>query len=317
MRKRTDAHAKGGLRAVEKAKESIRSKLVKALLRIVQIKKDWQLTGDDLKNTIGKRRITENPDPSEKLTRKITIERKDSDGYCYYVMKPKNGLGRKHIFYLHGGGYVYEIKPMHWAFLSKLVEALQCTITVPIYPLVPEHQYQDVFDLIAPLYLQIDSEAAAQDLVIMGDSAGGGMGLVLAQQLKEIGLPQPGNIVVLSPALDMSMSNPEIGAAEQLDPVLAAPSLRQIGKWYAADKDPKDELISPIYGSFEGLGKISLFTGTHDLLNPDARKLKRMLDAQGIRINYYEYPCMIHIWPLYPLPEAKQAIGQIVALLSK
>ncbi|MCQ2010243.1 MAG: alpha/beta hydrolase [Sporolactobacillus sp.] len=300
---------------MEKNKESMRSKLVKALLRIVQIKKDWQLTNDDLKKTIRKKRLAENSNPPKKVYKACTIERKDSDGYCYYVMKPKKGSGQKHIFYLHGGGYVYEIKSMHWVFLSKLVEALQCTITVPIYPLAPEHHYQDVFDLIAPLYVQIDSETESQDLVIMGDSAGGGMSLVLAQQLKDIGLPQPGNIVVLSPTLDMSMSNPEIGAAEQLDPVLAAPSLRQIGKWYAADKDPKDELISPIYGSFEGLGKISLFTGTHDLLNPDARRLKRMLDTQDIRINYYEYPSMIHIWPLFPLPEAKQAIEQIVALL--
>jgi acetyl esterase/lipase len=306
---------KGELPAVEKAKESMQSKLIKGLLRTIKIKKEWQLTGDDLRKAIGKGRLTENSEPPEKLTRKCTIERKNIGGYCYYVMRPKNGSGRKHIFYLHGGGYVYEIKSMHWAFLSKLIEALQCTITVPIYPLAPEHNYQDAFDLIAPLYLQISSETAAQDLVIMGDSAGGGMGLVLAQQLKEIELPQPGNIIVLSPALDMSMSNPEIGAAEQLDPVLAAPALMEIGKWYAADKDPKDELISPLYGSFKELGKISLFTGTHDLLNPDARKLKRMLDAQGTSINYYEYPSMIHIWPLYPLPEAKQAIGQIVDLL--
>ena len=100
-------------------------------------------------------------------------------------MKPLNNIGEKHILYLHGGGYVYEITNLHWEFLGKLIDALKCTITIPIYPLAPKHQYQEVFDMIVPIYQQIISEVKPEDIVIMGDSAGGGMSLSLAQLLKE------------------------------------------------------------------------------------------------------------------------------------
>ena len=88
----------------------------------------------------------------------------------------------------------------------------------------------------------------------------------------------------------MSFSNPEIHEIEKLDPMSAVPALIDIGKWYGGEKDSKNYLISPIYGNFEGLGKISLFTGTNDILYPDAKKFKNMADEKGIKINYYEYP---------------------------
>jgi len=74
-------------------------------------------------------------------------------------------------------------------------------------------------------------------------------------------------------------------------------------------------LISPIYGNLEELGKISLFTGTNDILYPDAKKLKTITDEKGIKINYYEYPSMIHIWPLFFFPESKKVRKQIVEII--
>ena len=141
------------------------------------------------------------------------------------------------------------------------------------------------------------------------------MSLALAELLKEKHLPQPGNIILISPALDMSLSNPKISEVEKLDPMLAVPSLIDMGKWYGGRKGSKHYLVSPIYGNIEDLGKISLFTGTNDILNPDAKKLKIMADEKGIKINYYEYPYMIHIWPLLFFPESKKARAQIIEII--
>ncbi|AJS58727.1 alpha/beta hydrolase fold domain-containing protein [Paenibacillus sp. IHBB 10380] len=295
--------------------ESFQSKFVKVLLRMIRLNKMWKLTGDDLRKRIEKKQLSDSCEPPKQMKKRFNISENEVNGHYYYVIKPLDGIGNKHILYLHGGGYVYTIMSLHWDFLSRLVDALQCTITVPIYPLAPKYQYQDVFDMMVPIYQQMISEVKPEDVVFMGDSAGGGISFALAQLLKEKNLSQPGNIILISPALDLSFSNPEIQAVEKYDPIAAVPALFDIGKWYGGGNGSKHYLVSPIYGSFDGLGNISLFTGTHDITNPDARKFKAMADEQGININYYEYPSMLHVWPLFSFPESKKATGQMIQII--
>ncbi|BCZ49078.1 esterase [Clostridium gelidum] len=295
--------------------ESIGSKLAKIILRIIKLNKMWQLTGNELRDSIEKRQLSESHEPPKVIKNRFNIIKNDINGYCYYIMKPLKDVGQKHILFLHGGGYVYEINIMHWEFLEKISDELGCTITIPIYPLLPKHEHQDVFNMIVPIYNHIISEVKLKDIVIMGDSAGGGMSLALAELLKEKNLPQPGNIILISPALDMSLCNPEIPEVEKLDLMLAVPSLINIGKWYGGEKGSKHYLVSPIYGDIEDLGKISLFTGTNDILYPDAKKLKIIAEQKGIKINYYEYPSMLHIWPLLFFPESKKAREQIIEII--
>ena len=295
--------------------ESIQSKIFKFMLRVVNLKKMWEVTGDKLKKDMKKKQLSESHEPPKKFQRRFDIIEKEINGYCYYIMKPLKNVGQKHILFLHGGGYVYEIMNLEWKFIAKLLNSLRCTITVPIYPLTPKHQYQEVFNMIVPIYQQIISDVKLKDVIIMGDSAGGGMSLALAQLAKKDELPQPGNIILISPALDMTFSNPEIHEVEKLDPISAVPGLIDIMKWYGGKKGSENYLVSPLYGNFEGLGKISLFIGTHDILYPDARKFKEIMDEKGININYYEYPSMIHVWPLFFFPESKKAKRQIIEII--
>lgn len=295
--------------------ESIQSKFTKVMLRLVNVKRMWELTGDDLKKHIEEKQSSERPEPSNKIQNKFKISKEDISGYRCYVMKPLKNARQKHILYLHGGGGVYEISSLHWDFLEKIIDSLQCTITIPIYPLAPKHQHQEVFDMLVPIYKQIISEVKFEDVVIMGDGSGGGMSLALAELLKEKSLPQPGNIVLISPMLDMSFTNPEICEVEKLDPVSAVPALNEIMNWYSGDKGLKYFLISPIYGNIKDLGKISLFIGTYDILYPDTKKLKKMAEEKGIKIDFYEYPFMINVWPLFSFPESKKATKQIIEII--
>ena len=295
--------------------ESIQSKIVKFALKIIKFNKMWKLTGRELQKNILKRQLAESPEPPKIITKRFNIVKEQINEYFYYVMKPLGKATEKQILYLHGGGYVYEINELHWAFLAKVSKALNCTITIPIYPLLPNHKGSEIFDMLVPIYKNLVSETHNDNIVIMGDSAGGGMGLALAELLKEKQLPQPGNIILISPELDMSFTNPEIKQVENTDPILALPALSQIGNWYFAEEGSKYYLASPIYGDFTGLGKISLFTGTNDILYPDAKKLKEMVEKKGIQINFYEYPSMIHIWPLLMFPESKKAREQIIKII--
>ena len=81
--------------------------------------------------------------------------------------------------------------------------------------------------------------------------------------------------------------------------------------------DPKSYLVSPVYGSLTNLAPISVFIGTRDVFCPDCRKLRDKAMAEGVRLDYREYDGMVHDWMLGPLPEAKQAIKEIVGTIRR
>jgi len=97
--------------------------------------------------------------------------------------------------------------------------------------------------------------------------------------------------------------------------VLGISGLQRAGKAYAGDTDPNNYLLSPINGEIDGLGEISIFIGKRDILEADTSKFKTITKDKGININYYEYKDMIHVWPLFNLPESKDAIEQIIVLV--
>ena len=149
----------------------------------------------------------------------------------------------------------------------------------------------------------------------MGDSAGGGMALALVQLLKERGIAAPAHTILISPVLDMTFSNPEIQAVERKDPINGVPAIKEIAGWYAGTKPVTHYMISPAYGEIEDLGPLSVFISTHDIVYPDVKKFKDRLQEKGIQMGYYEYPNMLHVWPLFFFPESKLAREQIRAII--
>jgi acetyl esterase/lipase len=146
----------------------------------------------------------------------------------------------------------------------------------------------------------------------MGDSAGGGLALGFAQKIRNEKLKQPEQIILFSPWLDLSMSNPEIVKFDKFDKILSIEGLKIAGKKYADAMSLTDFRVSPIYGDFSNLGMISIFTGTSDVLIADARKLKQLLEIQNINFNYFEYSGMFHDWVVVTsLSETKDVLSRI------
>lgn len=147
----------------------------------------------------------------------------------------------------------------------------------------------------------------SSDMVLMGDSAGDELALALAQLLNERKIQQPGNIILISPWLDLSLANSEIQAIEKHDPFLGRSGAVEVGKMYAGNTDPLHYLLSPLYGELNRLAEITLFMGTYDILVADARKFVKIASEQGIDVSYFEVPKMIHVYPIFNFPEAKIA----------
>ena len=236
-----------------------------------------------------------------------------------FTLSPKHkkeGVHR-HILYFHGGAYVQSFARPHWDFLSLLVNKTNCTITAPDYPLAPVHTYEHTFAMVGELYRSLIEKVNPGEFILMGDSAGGSIALALAQLMQKENKPQAQQIILLSPWLDLSLTNPEIKDIDTSDLFLGVEGLQMAGKAYARDTSPDHYLLSPIYGPLEGLGKISIFMGSRDILVADARKLKNMADAKGIPLNYHEFEGMFHTWMLLNLPESKKAKKLIMELINQ
>lgn len=298
---------------------SIRSKLIECILQMSGRKKTFS---DKVKfaKFLEQKRI-ENAKPYVlpiAIQQKLNIEKDQSYGNdCYILRGNKQTNEKKYIVYLLGGGHIK--RPIHanWKFLGKMADMSNYNIIVPVYPKVPHHQYHESYDQVLPMYEKLLKRTSPKNIVIMGESAGGGFALALAQLLKKKNLPQPSRIILISPWLDITLSNPDIQKFEKKDAVLGSYGLTVTGKLYAGDTDPNYYLLSPINGDIKGLGEISLFIGTHDLMVADARKFRDRAQMEGVKINYYEYPKMGHVFPVLPIPEAKKAIRQIVDMIPK
>ena len=219
------------------------------------------------------------------------------------------------ILYLHGGAYVEQPYLLHWHFLDRLVKMSDAQVIVPLYPKAPIHHYQESFDKLLLLYSDLVKDNEVQDLICMGDSAGGGLALSFSQLLSQHHMPQMKNLILLSPWLDVSMGNPSIQVLEKKDPLLQKDYLIAMARAWARDEDLYNPLLSPIFGNLRGLPKISLFIGTHELFLADARKFRALCLSRGVAIDYHEYPKMNHDFPLFPIPEAKRALQEIIEII--
>lgn len=235
-----------------------------------------------------------------------------------WTISPKNKKSEKTILFVHGGAYVHTLLIFHWMFLYKLAKQTGATIVVPDYPLAPQNTYLDTYNFIEKVYDEWIQEIPSKKHILMGDSAGGGFCLGFAQYLKEKGKALPSQLIVLAPWLDLTMKNPEIDKIEEKDKMLSIESLIMAGESYAGKSSTKNYMISPIYGNFESLPRISLFIGGNDILYPDCEKWKDMLLRQNVDFNYYYYPKMFHDWMMVtPLAESKKALKQIVDLVKE
>ena len=157
------------------------------------------------------------------------------------------------------------------------------------------------------LAAELIGEVGADHTALLGDSAGGGMTVAVALQLRDRGLAAPYRTVLISPWLDVTLSAPDIPALAAKDPFLAPAGLVAAGELYRGELPAEDPRVSPINGDLSGLGPITLLSGTHDILHSDAKRFVPLAREAGVSIDYHEAPEMLHVYPLFPIPEAKQA----------
>lgn len=224
-------------------------------------------------------------------------------------------LGSEHatnvVFYLHGGAYVEQPTFAHWIFLERLVRLSGCRIIVPLYPKAPDHQCLEVLAALLHLW----SVQEGEHFTLMGDSAGGGLALALAQSMNEIQKSQIDHLILISPWLDIELTNPAVGFLQNLDPMLSKEELLTYGKAWRGGLQADDWRVSPLFGSLAHMPPMTLFVGTHELFLADARTFRRKAAQQMAMLEYHEGKRMNHDYPLFPIPEARRVQTRIAAII--
>jgi len=233
-----------------------------------------------------------------------------------YVLGPKKGKSEKFILYQHGGTYAMNLTNIYWDFFADIIKDTGVTFIIPDYPLTPNYYYKDVFDMMLPLYQKITKKIDVQNLIVMGDSAGGGLSLALCEKIGEEKLEQPSRLILISPWLDVSMSNSKIEEAQKNDKLLNKDLLKFAGQIYARDTETNYYLVSPINGPLEKLKNVTVFSGTYDILNPDVHLLNKRAEEVGLKLDIKEKEKGTHIWMLDRKSEdSKSTYDDIVSIV--
>ena len=210
------------------------------------------------------------------------------------------------ILFMHGGAFINEINYQHLLYCLLLSRKLDAFVLAPVYPLAPKHNAAETFDMMSEFYKRLIER---ENLILMGDSAGGGFIHSFCQYIKTINLPQPKKIITFSPWVDISMSNAPYDSED--DPILGEVGLRQIGKSWAGNLDTKDFRVSPLFGDNTNLPRTLIFAGTNEIFYEDIEKYVENLKKDGVDVKFITGEGLFHIYPMFPIPEAKEAFKEI------
>lgn len=270
-----------------------------------------------LRLEINQNRLDQHPKekPSLHMIKKYHIETSAVSGQLIYQWSKHPQRSQNAIFYIHGGAYVHGLSGMHYRFLESLIKQTGFDIILPDYPLVPDAKAEEIYAFLKDSYHE--KMSYYQKVIIMGDSAGGGLALGLAQQLTNEGYRHKYHLMLLSPWLDVSMELPDIHVIQDEDPILNAETLKMVGEMFAKGHSIQDPLISPLYGEFIGIESIALWIGTRDILYADAKALQDKIKHTDIDFKMFVYPQMLHTWMFFGIKESNESVHEMVSYIHK
>jgi epsilon-lactone hydrolase len=230
------------------------------------------------------------------------------------IVSWQNESATRVVYFLHGGGYIFGKADTYRLFNSVLARRLNARVYAANYRLAPEHPYPAALEDAVQGYL--DTLAAvhqrADQLVLVGDSAGGGLVLALLLKLRELGHPLPAAAITLSPWTDLACESASITVNEVTDVMFYADTFRNCAPLYHQQSSPRDPFISPLYGDLTGLPPLLIFASESEALRDDAVRFAERARAHDVKTELHLYAGMPHVWPVFAfLPEAKQALTQI------
>lgn len=218
------------------------------------------------------------------------------------------------ILYCPGGAFVYGPTDINWKFCAKIAKDTHLRTFLIDYPKAPEVQIEEINGNIDAVYNYLAAQKLIKNIVLIGDSVGGTLLMLLVQRLLESACAiKSDRLILISPVVDSSMTNPTIWDRDKNDIMLSINGVLSAKQMCAGDIDLKSDIISPIYGSFKNFISTYLFIAENDIMQPDQELLVDKMIAENSNVSVYRGQSMPHIWPLLPfMKEAKDALNIII-----
>jgi monoterpene epsilon-lactone hydrolase len=250
-----------------------------------------------------------------KLAGDVTREPVSTDGVpCQWILPP-GGRPDLALLYLHGGGFVYGLTPLHLQMGAYLAQKMGLRMLMVDYRLAPDHPFPAALDDCLTAYRWLLKKGlTAHNIAVAGDSAGANLSITMMMELRDSGDMLPAAVACLSPVTDLSTEKtPPEGFK---DPLLPSKAVKLYNRSYVGDNDPRSPLISPVFGDLHGLPPLLVHAGEEEILLDDARRITRLAESAGVDVRLEVYSRMWHVWQLFlGLPQAQQSLSDISQFL--
>lgn len=231
---------------------------------------------------------------------------------------PENRLDGKVILYTHGGSYVSGSPQTHIPVISRLADTSRIAVMAYDYRLAPEHPYPAALeDAVTAFEYLLSQEYSEENIVVCGDSAGGGLTLAMVMALRDKGKVLPAAVCLLSPWTDLTESSDSHYANMDSDPLISSEELREAAVLYAGEEDFHNPYISPLFGDFTGFPPALIQVGSEEVLLDDSTRLAERLAEKKIEVHIAIYEGMWHVFQTFDVPEAYAAVGDIAEFIHK
>jgi monoterpene epsilon-lactone hydrolase len=212
-----------------------------------------------------------------------------------WVQNRRTGPGV--ILFLHGGAYVMGSPRTHRAMVARLCRQSGAAAALPDYRLAPEHPFPAALEDAGAAWAGLRARGhAAGEILLAGDSAGGGLALALLALLLAQG-ERPAGLVAFSPWTDMTLSGESLAANAAADPLLPAARVTEARDTYLQGADPADPRASPLFADFPGAPPVFLQAARTEILIDDTRRMAHGCDAGGaVTLDLWEDAP--HVWPI-------------------
>ena len=246
----------------------------------------------------------------------IKVKRDNYSGIPGAIFTPRKNVNTKSIiFYLHGGGYCFGSSlTTHKVGLTKLAKQTGSVCYSVDYRLAPEHQYPAALDDALIAWKHIVSQNPNCNIILAGDSAGGGLSLALMMYLRDNNEQLPDGLVLFSPWTDLTCSRETYETKAKFDPMFTTNMTKDSANIYVPEDVKKtDPYISPLYGNFTNLPRTLVLVGGNEILLDDSRHFAQKAKESGVDIEIDIWPSMFHDWWLFGsfIPETKQVLDKV------
>lgn len=237
-----------------------------------------------------------------------------ADCSCQWVYKKEEDKNTI-VFYLHGGAYLGgNLAEARHKSLRYPVHT-GCALFVVSYRVSAVGRYPCALeDALSGYNTMLKSAKPNSKIIVIGDSAGGGLALAMVKKLKEEGIKVPDKIILNSPWVDLTCSSKSYKINANKDPILHKNFVIRCAHYYAGKKSMlKNEYVSPLFCDFSGFPPINIHVGTNEILLSDSIKLAKKASAQNVDVKLKIWNGMFHMFHFYEgiIPESTQACEDI------